>query len=130
MVIQTEISFIALYKNQPVFGDVSLELRSLGFIPHMFVTINKKMIAPMVGPNAADGFNQLVEADIVFVRNFTKAEEMDSEQLKHLALIAHHCYGSYDLAMNCIHHLASRNAVKPETKVRYLEMVQKKSAVA
>jgi FkbM family methyltransferase len=130
MVIQTEISFVALYKNQPIFGDVSLELRSLGFIPHMFVTINKKMIAPMVGPNAADGFNQLVEADIVFVRNFTKAEEMDSEQLKHLALIAHHCYGSYDLAMNCIHHLASRNELKPDAKNRYLELVQKRQAAA
>jgi FkbM family methyltransferase len=128
MAIHTEISFVALYKDQPVFGDVSLELRSLGFIPHMFVTINKKMIAPMVGPNPAVGLNQLVEADIVFVRDFTKADAMDSEQLKHLALIAHHCYGSYDLAINCVHHLASRNELEPDAKVRYLEMVKQKSA--
>jgi FkbM family methyltransferase len=128
--IHTEISFVALYKDQPVFGDVSLELRSLGFIPHMFVTINKKMIAPMVGSNPAVGLNQLVEADIVYVRDFTKAEAMDSEQLKHLAIIAHYCYGSYDLAINCIHHLTSRNELKPDAKVRYLELVQKKAAVA
>jgi FkbM family methyltransferase len=125
--VQTEISFLALYKDQPVFGDVSLELRSLGFIPHMFAAINKKMIAPMVGPNPALGLNQLVEADIVFVRNFTKSDAMDSEQLKHLAIIAHHCYGSYDLAMNCIHHLASRNEVAPDAKNRYLELAQKRS---
>jgi len=124
--IQTEISFIALYKDQPVFGDVSLELRSLGFIPHMFASINKKMIAPMLGPDPAVGLNQLVEADIVFVRNFTKADTMDSEQLKHLALIAHHCYGSYDLAMNCIHHLARRNELGPDAKNRYLGMVQQR----
>ena len=130
MAVQTEISFVALYQDQPVFGDVSLELRSLGFIPHMFVAINKKMIAPMVGPNPAVGLNQMVEADIVFVRNFTKADAMDSEQLKHLALIAHHCYGSYDLAINCIHHLTSRNEVRPDAKVRYLELVQKRPAVA
>jgi FkbM family methyltransferase len=130
MAVQTEISFVALYQDQPVFGDVSLELRSLGFIPHMFVAINKKMIAPMVGPNPAVGLNQMVEADIVFVRNFTKADAMDSEQLKHLAIIAHHCYGSYDLAMNCIHHLATRNEVGPDAKTRYLELVQAKPAVA
>jgi FkbM family methyltransferase len=130
MAVHTEISFVALYKDQPVFGDVSQELRSLGFIPHMFAAINKKMIAPMLGPDPALGLNQLVEADIVFVRNFTKPDEIDSEQLKHLAIIAHHCYGSYDLAMNCIHHLASRNELKPDAKNRYLELVQKRQAAA
>jgi hypothetical protein len=84
----------------------------------------------MVGSNPGAGLNQLVEADIVFVRNFTKPDEMDSEQLKHLALIAHHCYGSYDLAINCIHHLTSRNEVRPDAKVRYLELVQNRSEVA
>lgn len=130
LAVHTEISFVALYKDQPVFGDVSLELRSLGFIPHMFAGINKKMIAPMLGPNPAVGLNQLVEADIVFVRNFTKPDAMDSEQLKHLALIAHHCYGSYDLAMNCIHHLAVRNEVAPDAKNRYLGLVQQKQTAS
>jgi FkbM family methyltransferase len=121
--IQTEVSFVPLYKNQPVFGDIDLELRSLGFIPHMFAAINKKMIAPMMGPNAAAALNQIVEADIVYVRDFTKADTMASEQLKHLAMIAHHCYGSFDLAVNCIHHLAARRAVHPDSKNRYLRLV-------
>lgn len=121
--IQTEVSFVPLYKNQPVFGDIDLELRSLGFIPHMFAAINRKMIAPMLGPDAASALNQLVEADVVYVRDFVKAEAMGSEQLKHLALIAHHCYGSFDLAVNCIHHLAGRGAVHSDTKNRYLRLV-------
>jgi FkbM family methyltransferase len=123
VVIQTEVSFVPLYKNQPVFGDIDLELRSLGFIPHMFAAINKKMIAPMLGPDAASALNQLVEADVVYVRDFVKADAMGSEQLKHLALIAHHCYGSFDLAVNCIHHLAGRRAVHSDTKNRYLRLV-------
>ena len=49
---------------------------------------------------------------------------MDSEQLKHLALIAHHCYGSFDLALNCVHHLASRGAVPPDAKNRYVALLQ------
>ena len=66
---------------------------------------------------------QIIEADVVYVRDFVKAEAMDNEQLKHLAMIAHHCYGSFDLAVNCIHHLAARRAVHPDTKNRYLSLV-------
>jgi FkbM family methyltransferase len=122
--IQTEVSFVPLYEKQPVFGVIDLELRSLGFIPHMFMAINKKMIAPMMGPNPAAAFNQLVEADVVYVRDFIQAEAMENEQLKHLALIAHHCYGSFDLALNCVHHLASRGAIAPDAKNHYVALLQ------
>ncbi|MBR1217185.1 FkbM family methyltransferase [Bradyrhizobium sp. U87765 SZCCT0131] len=122
--VQTEVSFIPLYKGQPVFGDIDLELRSLGFVPHMFAAINKKMIAPMQGPNPAAALNQLVEADAVYVRDFMRPEAMDVEQLKHLALVAHHCYGSFDLAMNCLHHLTGRGAVAQDARARYIAIVQ------
>lgn len=122
--VQTEVSFVALYEHQPVFGDIDLELRGLGFVPHAFTAINKKMIAPMLGPDPAAAINQLVEADVVYVRNFIDAETMDSEQLKHLALIAHHCYGSFDLALNCVHHLVSRGAISPDGKNRYVGLLQ------
>lgn len=126
--VQTEVSFVPLYENQPVFGDIDLELRSLGFIPHMFTAINKKMIAPMQGPDPAAALNQMIEADVVYVRDFIKAEAMDDEQLKHLALLAHHCYRSFDLAMNCIHHLTTRNAVAPDAKARYVALLQPRPA--
>jgi len=126
--IQTEVSFVPLYMDQPVFGDIDLELRSLGFIPHMFAAINRKMIAPMLGPDAAAALNQIIEADVVYVRDFVKAEAMDNEQLKHLAIVAHHCYGSFDLAVNCIHHLAVRRAVHAETKNRYLHLLSDDNA--
>jgi FkbM family methyltransferase len=122
--IQTEVSFLALYKGQPVFGNVDVELRKLGFVPHAFTAINKRMIAPMVGRDPYEAINQLLEADVVYVRDFTKAEDMESEQLKHLALIAHHCYGSSDLAMNCIHQLVKRNAVAASSESRYLALQQ------
>ncbi len=126
--IQTEVSFIPLYHRQPVFGDVDLELRSLGFVPHMFMAINKKMIAPMVGPNAGAALNQLVEADMVYVRDFIRPHAMDSEQLKHLAIVAHHCYGSFDLATNCIFHLVRRHAVSPDVGTHYLNLVLQEAA--
>ena len=38
-----------------------------------------------------ESMNQMLEADIVYVRDFSQASSMSVEQLKHLALIAHHC---------------------------------------
>jgi FkbM family methyltransferase len=128
LVIQTEVLFLAMYKGQPLFGDIDIELRKLGFVPHMFADINKRMITPMMGANPFAALNQMLFADVVYVRDFTKAIDMDSEQLKHLAIISHHCYGSYDLAMNCIHHLVARNAVKADAQNRYLEIIKNVAA--
>jgi hypothetical protein len=78
-------------------------------------------IAPMFIPsNQYAALNQLLEGDIVYVRDFTMAERMQPEQLKHLAIIAHHCYKSFDLTVNCIHRLAERNAVPADSVSRYL----------
>lgn len=119
--IQTEASFLSLYKDQPTFGDINSELRKQGFVPHAFAAINKRMIAPLTDPsNPYATMNQLLEADVVYVRNFMKPAEMTAEQLKHLAMIAHHCYGSFDLAANCIHRLCARQAIPDRSVHDYI----------
>jgi FkbM family methyltransferase len=122
--IQTEVSFLALYESQPVFGEIDIVLRSLGFVPHDFAEIKKWMISPLyVEGNPYAAINQLLEADVVYVRDFTRADEMEAEQLKHLAIIAHHCYRSFDLAANCIHHLVARRAIPQDSVPRYLALL-------
>jgi len=37
--IQTEVSFMQLYENQPTFSDIDYELRNIGFIPHCFASV-------------------------------------------------------------------------------------------
>ena len=123
--VHTEVSFVPLYKNQPAFGDIDLALRALGFVPHMFPAIHRRMILPLQSesdPYAA--MNQILEADIVYVRNFTQPDSMSVEQLKHLAMVAHHCYESFDLAAKCIHDLAQRGAARSDAVGRYLETIQ------
>jgi FkbM family methyltransferase len=122
--IHTEVSFVKLYEGQPVFGEIDLALRELGFVPHAFASIRRAMIAPMVGGNVYAALNQLLQADAVYVRDFTRPDDMTTEQLKHLALIAHACYQSYDLAMNCLHYLQTRSAVAPDAGARYLNLVR------
>ena len=125
--IQSEISFVPLYKDEPVFGDIDLALRPLGFVPHMFDKISKRMILPLhFSDNLYGSINQLLEADIVYVRDFTQPDKMSDEQLKHLALIAHHCYGSYDLAARCINVLAERGKIAADGLAQYLAILGKK----
>jgi FkbM family methyltransferase len=122
--IQTEISFLTLYKNQPSLGDIDLELRGQGFIPHCFAAVKLWPIAPcVVDNNPRKALNQLLEADIVYVRDFSRPESMRDEQLKQLALIAHHCYKSFDLALRCVMLLEQRQVLKSGAQRRYLEIV-------
>ena len=51
--VQTEVSFLCLYKEQPTFGDIDGELRKQGFVPHAFTAINRRMIAPLSDRSAS-----------------------------------------------------------------------------
>ncbi len=120
--IQTEVSFVNLYKNQPSIGDIDNAMRNLGFIPHCFAEMKKWIISPcVINNNPREPLNQIMEADIVYVRDFTKPDLIDDEQLKHLSLIAHHCYKSYDLALRCIMLLEERKALKTGSQQQYLQ---------
>jgi FkbM family methyltransferase len=111
VVVQTEVSFITIYKGQPTFAEVDFELRGQGFLPHCFPSVLKWPIYP----NIWRPLNQLLEADIVYVRDFIRCS-MNDEQLKHLALIAHHCYRSFDLALHCIMLLERRGVLSGAQK--------------
>src|SRR5262249_38856632 len=83
------------------------------------------MIAPLFdATNPYAAINQLLEADIVYVRDFTRPDAMSNEQLGQLAMIAHHCYRSHDLVGNCIHHLEGRQAIAPGSLGIYVRSLQ------
>ncbi len=120
--IQTEISFITLYKDQPTMGDVDQELRNQGFIPHCFAAIKNRPIAPcVVNNNPRQALNQVIEADLVYVRDYFSAELMSAEQLKHLAMLSHYLYKSYDLTLRCLVLLEQRGDVSSGTQQVYLQ---------
>jgi len=122
--IQTEISFIALYDNQPTFGQVDIFLRALGFVPHGFVDIKRWPIAPLEFHGAAQqSVHQLLEADMVYVKDFVNPDGMSDEQLKQLSLIMHHCYQSHDLSARCIQCLVDRGSLPSESLQRYVDQL-------
>src|SRR5262249_34831701 len=101
-----------------------LELRSQGFIPHAFA--EAKFWRDPDYSDTGKGANQILEADLVYVRDFFRLD-MDDDQLKHLALIAHYCYGSFDVVLRCIKLLEQRRALDAGTKERYLNALPRES---
>jgi FkbM family methyltransferase len=104
VVIQTEVEFLPLYKNQPLFSEVEQYLRSQGFILHCFVPApSTRMVSPMIMENdILKGLSQVFDSDVVFVRDFTKPEAMTSEQMLRMAMILHDLYGSYDVVLRLL----------------------------
>lgn len=100
VMVMTEVSFVNLYAYQPTFADVDIALRALGFIPHCFA--EAKMWP--IGDEQLGHPNQMLEADLVYVKDY-RNRGMTLEKWKHLALLAHHVMGSFDLAMHCIKRL-------------------------
>ena len=129
VVVQTEVSFVPLYKNQPPFGEIDLAMRELGFLPHCVTGTKIWPLSPMVIGNEPNrGIRQLLETDMVYVRDISRAENMSAEQWKHLALVAHHCFGSYDLALKAIVILMELGAVPADANKRYLASLTSRKA--
>jgi hypothetical protein len=102
----------------------SLELRSQGFVPHCFVGIKKWPIYPcVVNGNPRQPLNQLLEADLLYVRNFADPSGLSDDQLRHLTLIAHVCYKSFDLATRCVMVLEQRGALPRGAQQRYVDLL-------
>jgi len=119
--VQTEVSFVGLYKGQPTIGDIDAEMRQQGFLPHAMVALKRWPLAPVI----YDGdfrrpMHQLLEADMVYVRDFRQTDDMSQEQLTHLALLAHHLYGSSDLTHLCLLALMKRGLVSAAGPEAYL----------
>lgn len=118
--IQTEVSFVPLYVGQPPFGEIDLELRRQGFIPHALFSVKRWAIAPTIfSGNFRVGKHQLLEADVVYVRDFGHVERMSDAQLGHLAMLAHCVYASHDLAYHCLVTLAARRAIGADVLEQY-----------
>lgn len=120
--VHTEVSFVPIYKNQPAFGEVDMMLRSYGYLPHALFSFKRGMIAPLFSQSDRMATkHQLVDGDMIYVRDFTKMDAMTDDQLRHLAMIAHYCYGSTDLVVRCLVWLAKRAVIPEDSANRYLK---------
>ena len=95
LAIQVEVSYVCLYENQPTFGEVDLWMRESGYTPHRFIDIKRWSITPTIfNNNPRVPGNQLLESDIIYIKDPFKAEFLDEEQLKKLILLSHYCFSA------------------------------------
>lgn len=119
--VMTEVSFVTLYENQPALGDVDTALRGYGFIPHCFAGAKLWPIVTEVKIPRPDP-HQLLEGDMVYVRDYTKP--MTPEQWVHLAMVAHHVCGSFDLAMLAVENAAKLGAIPADAPLAYRKVLE------
>ncbi len=101
--VQTEVEFMPLYIDQPLFADVDQFLRGQGFVLHRFDQLVSRTLKPvLVNSNKYAGLSQLFWTDAICIRDFTRLEFLTATQLLRLALILNDCYGSFDLVMHLL----------------------------
>jgi FkbM family methyltransferase len=128
--IQLEVSYINLYEDQPTFGEVDVWMRAQGYVPHCFVDVKRWSIAPTIKNNNVKApFNQLLESDIVYIRDPLNLQLLSNPQLVSLALIAHYCLASFDLCVFVLLELIARKQLKPAAHSLYLALLADRTPI-
>ncbi|MBP2316079.1 FkbM family methyltransferase [Azospirillum soli] len=123
LVLETEAEFVALYKQQPLFGDLQVFLRQHGFILHKFLDIAGRSYRPIRPANPFQATSQILWADAVFVRDVSRLDMWGNEALLKGALVLNDIYQSYDL----VHRLLAEHDRRTgsDTAVRYKQALNR-----
>ena len=101
-------------------------LRSQGFQPHCLLDLKRWSISPTIRDgNFRIPFNQLLESDIVYIRDPLNLEVVSAEQLRKLALMAHHMFNGPDLCVHLLKALIERGTIVADAHQRYLQTFRK-----
>lgn len=104
VVVHTEVEFVPMYKDQPLFAEVDQRLRKSGYSFHKFTGIAGRTFQPLIVNNDANlMLSQMLWADAVYVKDFMALDKLRPEKLLKMAAILHLVYGSFDLVLQVLH---------------------------
>lgn len=109
--VQAEVSFLPLYEGQPGFGEVDLRLRAAGLLPARFMHLVERRILSQRGRALAAPPRQLLDGDMVWTRDLSRAETLPDETLRALALLAFAVFDMPDAALKALEALEARGRV-------------------
>jgi len=101
LALLTEVEFVPMYEDQPLFGDVDRELRDQGFMFHKFIGMEGRTLRPVVFPGGPGDSSWHLWSDAMFVRDLSRWGDLDARSLAKLALLAL-VYGSPDVTYRCL----------------------------
>jgi FkbM family methyltransferase len=97
--IQTEVSWVEMYKGMPLFADIDRVLRGMGFQWHTRLGCGYRSFLPFLNPdNPHAAFRQELWSNVVYVRDWMHFDRISHDKLVKLAVLLHDLYESYDLA--------------------------------
>lgn len=98
LVIWTEVEFIPLYENQPLFSEIEQYLRQRGFMFHAFEGMAVRGYKPYCQQvKNKKGLRQAIWTDAIFIRNLDCIESFSTVKLKKFAAILDSVTHSYDV---------------------------------
>ncbi len=104
LVIQSEVEFLPMYKEQPLFGDIFNFLIGQGFLFHNFPLMARRLVVPLARQNDIyAGLNQVFWADAVFIKDFVApTKDRTKEQMLKYCVILHDIYASFDIVLRTL----------------------------
>jgi FkbM family methyltransferase len=98
LIIETEVEFVQLYEDQPLFAEVDQLLRGQGFMFHRFSGLQGRTYKPLMLNNDPNGMmSQTLWSDAIYVPDLARLDYLESPALIKLAALLHEIYRSFDL---------------------------------
>ena len=128
VVIESEVEFIPLYRDQPLFGDIHVFLRDHGFVLHKLVDCAGRPFRPFSRANPFLPISQLLWADAIFVRDFARLDTYGDDGLLKAAAVLDVVYGSVDLVALLLAEYDRRRGT--QLRRRYMDKVRNRQLPA
>lgn len=98
LVVECEVEFVPVYRDQPLFGAVHMFMDRQGFWLHKLLEVSGRTLRPFtMQQGTAVPMSQMLWADAVFIRDIRTLAGLDADRLLRFATILHDAYHSYDV---------------------------------
>lgn len=123
--IITEVAFVPLYEDQPLYQHQALLLEKQGYALNKFLFLKKKSVGSdlMSKLNWRKHQNQVIDGDALFTKNLIYPDNYSDEQFKHLAICADAIFESFDLVLKCLSELLGRGVISELDVERYIKQI-------
>jgi FkbM family methyltransferase len=108
LTIVSEVEFLPIYNEQPLFGDVCTFLSSKNIMFHKFLGLSGRSLIPVILKNNVNFPTQHMWSDAVFIKNILKIDELNNSQLLKQTIFSY-LYGSPDLSYFCLINYDKKN---------------------
>ncbi len=99
--IISEVEFLKIYENQPLFGDVSNYLSDNNFMFHKFLGMGGRSLKPLILNNNKNFPSQHLWSDAIFIKNVLMIKKLTSREILKLSVISI-LYECFDLGFFCL----------------------------